>query len=110
MSSNLAMASPWAASFSRHILWKTWGMYTIREKGKNGTVEITSDFLIRTIKKRFRGDRETIPIRAITSVRHDRKVMKTDDVQVVTSGQVWEWKVKDAEKFVAELNQALASG
>ena len=85
-------------------------MYTIREKGKNGTLEITSDFLIRTIKKRLgKDDRETIPIRAITSVRHDRKVMKTDDVQVVTSGQVWEWKVKDAEKFVAELNQALAS-
>ena len=110
MSSNLAMTSPWAASFARRILWKTWGMYTIREKGRNGTVEITSDFLIRTIKRRFRGDRETIPIRAITSVRHDRKVMKTDDVQVVTSGQVWEWKVKDAEKFVTELNQALASG
>ena len=85
-------------------------MYRIREKGKNGTLEITSDFLIRTIKKRLgKDDRETIPIRAISSVRHDRKQMKTDDVQVVTSGQVWEWKVKNAEKFVAELNQALAS-
>ena len=85
-------------------------MYTIREKGKNGTLEITSDFLIRTIKKRLgKDDRETIPIRAISSVRHDRKRMKTDDVQVVTSGQVWEWKVKNAEKFAAELNQALAS-
>ena len=85
-------------------------MYTIREKGKNGTLEITSDFLIRTIKKRLgKDDRETIPIRAISSVRHDRKRMKTDDVQVVTSGQVWECKVKNAEKFVAELNQALAS-
>ena len=85
-------------------------MYTIREKGKNGTLEITSDFLIRTIKKRLgKDDRETIPIRAISSVRHDRKRMKTADVQVVTSGQVWEWKVKNAEEFVAELNQALAS-
>ena len=85
-------------------------MYRIREKGKNGTLEITSDLLIRTIRRRFRGDRETIPLREITSVRHDRKQMRTDDVQVVTSGQVWEWKVKNAEKFVAELNQALASG
>ena len=85
-------------------------MYTIREKGKNGTLEITSDFLIRTIKKRLgKDDRETIPIRAISSVRHDRKRMKPDDVQVVTSGQVWEWKVKNAEEFVADLNQALAS-
>ena len=84
-------------------------MYRIREQGKNGTLAITPDFLIRTINRRLRRDRETIPLRAITSVRHDRKRLKTDDVQVVTSGQVWVWKVKNAEKFVAELNQALAS-
>ena len=84
-------------------------MYRIREKGKNGTLEITSDLLIRTIRRRFRGERETIPLREITSVRHDQKQMRTDDVKVVTSGQVWEWKVKNAEEFVADLNQALAS-
>ena len=84
-------------------------MYRIREKGKNGTLEITSDLLIRTIRRRLRGEWETIPLREITSVRHDQKQMRTDDVKVVTSGQVWEWKVKNAEEFVADLNQALAS-
>ena len=85
-------------------------MWQIKESGRNGSVEITPDALIRTVKKRLgRDDRQMIPLRAISSVHHDRKRVKTDAVRIVTSAEVYEWKVTDAESFVEELHTAIAA-
>jgi hypothetical protein len=82
--------------------------YQIRESGKNGSVEIVDGALVRTISKRLgKDDRQMIPLKGISSVNHDRKRMKTDEVMVITSGASFTWKVSDADKFVAELNKAL---
>ena len=49
-------------------------MFTIREDGKNGTVEIAEGRIIRTRKKTMgKDDIQTIPVKAITAVSHDRK-------------------------------------
>ena len=87
------------------------GGYKIREGGKNGSVEIVEGTLVRTISKRLgKDDRQMIPLKGISSVNHDRKRMKTDDVTIITSGASFTWKVANADDFVAELNKALAEG
>ena len=85
-------------------------MWQIKESGKKWSVEITADALIRTVKKRLgKDDRQIIPLKAISSVHHDRKRLKTDEVRVITSGEVYEWKVSGADGFVEELNTAIAA-
>lgn len=50
--------------------------YMVREDGKNGTVEILDDRIIRTRKKRLgKDDTQTIPLKAISAVSHDRKTL-----------------------------------
>lgn len=79
----------------------------IREEGKNGTVEVTPTMITRTIAKRLgRDDKEMIPMKAISSARHDRKRLGTDVVTLHTSGKVFEWKIAksdQAEAMVAEI-------
>ncbi len=85
------------------------GGYEIREGGKNGSVEIVDGTLVRTISRRLgKDDRQMIPLKGISSVNHDRKRMKTDEVTIYTSGASFTWKVANADDFVAELNQAIA--
>ncbi len=79
--------------------------YMIREDGKNGTVEILDDRLVRERKKRMgKTDVQTIPLRSVTGVHHDRKTLGTDLVRLDVGGVSYEWKVKDAERMVAELH------
>jgi len=67
-------------------------MWQIRESGKNGSVEIQDGALIRIIKKRVgKDDRQTIPLKGITSVSHDRKRMKTDELVLPQYGH-WRWR------------------
>jgi hypothetical protein len=83
------------------------GNYTVREDGKNGSVEVTATMITRTIAKRLgRDDKEMIPMKAISSARHDRKRVGTDVVTLHTSGKVFEWKIAksdQAEAMVAEI-------
>lgn len=79
--------------------------YMIREEGKNGTVEILDDRLVRERKKRIgKTDVQTIPLRSVTGVHHDRRTLGTDLVRLDVGAVSYEWKVKDAEEMVAELH------
>jgi hypothetical protein len=79
--------------------------YMVREDGKNGTVEIFPDRIVRTRKKLVgKDDVQTFPIKAITGVSHDRKTIGTDQVLIQFGSVSYEWKVKDAEAMVAELH------
>jgi len=78
--------------------------YKIHESGRNGTVEVLNDRIVRTLKKRLgRDDTQTIPMRAVVAVHHDRRTGR-DKVRVDTSGQSYEWKVTDGKSLVEELN------
>jgi len=82
--------------------------YTVREEGKNGTVEVLPDRIVRTFKKLIgKDDVNTIPIKAVTSIHHDRKTLGTDLVRIQVGTVTYEWKVKDAEQMVAEVQQAM---
>ena len=84
--------------------------YMIREEGKNGTVEILEDRLVRERKKRIgKTDIQTIPLRSVTGVHHDRKTLGTDLVRLDVGAVSYEWKVKDAEEMVAELHSKIFS-
>ena len=82
--------------------------YTVREEGKNGTVEVLPDRIVRTFKKLIgKDDVNTIPIKAVTSIHHDRKTLGTDLVRIQVGTVTYEWKVKDAEQMVAEVQKAM---
>lgn len=84
--------------------------FTVREDGKNGTVRIEGTSIVRVISKRIgKDDVLTIPVRSVHGVFHDRKTLGTDVVRVQVGSVGHEWKVKDADGFVAALNGAVAS-
>lgn len=86
------------------------GTWKIRESGKNGTVQVMPDRLVRTLKKRIgKDDVQLIPIKHITSVHHDRKSLSTDKVLVQAGVTTYEWKVSKAESFVRAVNEAVFS-
>lgn len=83
-------------------------VYMIREEGKNGKVEVLEDRLIRTRSKLIgKDDVQTIPIKAITAVSHDRKTLGTDEVKLTVGSVSYEWKVRNAEEMVAELHSKM---
>lgn len=83
-------------------------VFQVREEGKNGRVEITADRLIRTRKKTVgKDDIQTIPLKAITSVSHDRKTLGTDIVHLTAGPISYEWKVANAEQMVAILHERM---
>lgn len=81
--------------------------FKIRESGKNGEVEVFPDRLVRTVKHRVtKNDVQVIPMKAITSIHHERKV-RTDKVLLQVGVITYEWKVKGAHRFVNLVNQAI---
>jgi len=84
------------------------GTYVVREDGKNGSVEVTPTMIVRTIKKRLgRDDQEMIPMKAISSARHDRKRVGTDVVTLHTSGKVFEWKIAKSDQAAAMVAEVM---
>jgi len=82
--------------------------YMVREDGKNGTVEVLEDRIVRTRKKTFgKDDVQTIPIKSVTAVSHDRKTLGTDQVLLQVGSVSYEWKVRNAEAMVADLHSRM---
>ena len=80
--------------------------FTIRESGKNETVKVSDDRIERTVKNRItKNDHQMIPLRIVTSVHQDRKTVRTDKARVVVGIETYEWKVKNAEKFVRAVKE-----
>ena len=79
--------------------------FTVRESGRNGTVQVFDDRLERTLKNRItKNDIQIFPLKSITSVHQDRKMVRTDKVRVVVGIETYEWKIKNAETFVRLVN------
>lgn len=84
--------------------------YKIHERGRNGSVEVLEDRIVRTLRRRLgREDTQTIAFRAITAVHHDRRVGR-DRVRIETSRASYEWKVTDGAGLVEELNAKMYPG
>ncbi|MGI9528767.1 MAG: hypothetical protein ACR2NG_03580 [Acidimicrobiia bacterium] len=82
--------------------------FMIREAGKNGSVEVFDDRLVRTIKNRItKNDQQIFPLKSVTSVHQDRKMLRTDKVRMTVGIETYEWKVKDAERFVKVVNERI---
>jgi hypothetical protein len=82
--------------------------FIIREAGKNGTIQVFDDRLERTLKNRItKNDQQIFPLKNVTSVHQDRKMMRTDKVKVVIGIETYEWKVKNAEAFVSLVNEKI---
>lgn len=84
------------------------GDYKVREEGKNGTVQVLPDRLVRTVKKHLgRDDTQTIPMKAIHEVKIERKIGRGDTVKVTTSASTYEWKCGDAQALHDEIQTHL---
>ena len=71
-------------------------------------VLISADRLVRTRKKLAgKDDVQTIPIKSITGVHHDRKTLGTDLVKLDVGSVSYEWKVSNAERMVAALHSRM---
>lgn len=82
--------------------------YAVREAGKNGTVEVLPDRIVRTFKKRLgKDDVQTIPVRGVTGVHHDRKRVGADVVTVSVGPTTYIWKTGQASALVDEMNRAI---
>ena len=82
--------------------------FKIREDGKNGTVEVQADRIIRTRKKTMgKDDVQTIPIKSISGIHHDRKTLGTDLVKLDVGSISYEWKVAGAERMVAAIHSRM---
>lgn len=82
--------------------------FNIREDGKNGTVEVFADRIVRTRKKRVgKDDHQTIPMKSISGVHHNRKTVGTDIVKLDVGSVSYEWKVSNAEAMVAALHERM---
>ncbi len=92
-------------------------MYMIREKGRNGTLEVSPSFLVRTLhwkeppnfwtRRKRREDREVIPLESIAYVKHRPNRFRSDTVTIATPGSVRRWKVTHAADLVDELNRSM---
>jgi hypothetical protein len=83
-------------------------IFKIREDGKNGTVEVQADRIIRTRKRSMgKDDVQTIPIKAISGIHHDRKTLGTDLVKLDIGSVSYEWKVSGAERMVATIHSRM---
>ena len=79
--------------------------FAIREDGKNGSVTVFPDRLVRTRKKLAgKNDVQTIPMKSVTGVHHDRKTLGTDMVKLDVGSVSYEWKVSNGERMVAVLH------
>lgn len=84
------------------------GTYIVREDGKNGSVEVTPTMITRTVKKRLgRDDQEMIPMKSISSAKHDRKRMGTDVVTLHTSGKTFEWRIAKSDQAQAMVDEIM---
>jgi hypothetical protein len=82
--------------------------FIIREAGKNGSVQVFDDRLERTLKNRItKNDIQIIPLRSVTSVSQDRKMVRTDKVKLVVGIETHMWRVKNAEAFVRVVNERI---
>ena len=81
------------------------GEYSISEDGRNGSVRFEPGRLVRTVKKRIgKDDVQTIPVKAITSVQVDRKMVGKPVVTIATGAVSYEWKMARGEDFKTELD------
>lgn len=84
-------------------------MHKIKEDGRNGTVEVQGDRIVRTIKKMVgRDDTQTIPVKSVHEVKVDRRLGRSDVVTLRTSVASYEWKTSEAEALAEEILGVMA--
>jgi hypothetical protein len=82
--------------------------YKVREEGKNGTVQVLPDRIVRTIKKHLgRDDTQTIPLKAVHEVKIERRIGRGDTVKIATSAGSYEWKSGAAQALHDEIQSHL---
>ena len=82
--------------------------FTIKENGKNGSIEVSETGLTRKDKKLIGRDNTTfINYSRINSVTHVSKMIGADNVEVVVGGDVYVWKCADASKLATLINDKL---
>ena len=84
-------------------------MFTIKESGKNGTVEITAKGLVRTIKRTLgKDDTQFFPWSAISHTHLDRKRMGSDTLTVYVGTRTYEWKATQAADLAETVNERIS--
>ena len=79
--------------------------FTVKEDGKNGTIEAAANGLTRTTKKLVGRDNTTfINYSRIDHVTHISKMVGSDIAEVSVGGTVYAWKCANAAELVDLIN------
>ena len=84
-------------------------MHTIKEDGKNGTIEVTPKGLRRVIKKLVgKNDEQFFPWTAISHTHLNRKMVGANVLTVYVGPRTYEWKCSTAEALADAINQNIS--
>ena len=78
--------------------------YEIKEEGRNGSVEIDGNTIVRRFTKTLGNDDiQQIPLSGVTGVEVDNRPMRSDILTLHVNQQSYTWKMPDAQAFADEV-------
>lgn len=83
-------------------------VHTVREDGRNGSVAVYNDRIVRQIRKWVGStDTQTIPMKAISGIHLDRRTLGSNVLHVTVGARTYEWKSPTAEALADQINAAI---
>lgn len=78
--------------------------FEIKEEGRNGSVEIDGNTIVRRFTKTLGNDDiQQIPLSGVTGVEVDNRPMRSDMLTLHVNQQSYIWKMPDAQAFADEI-------
>ncbi len=82
--------------------------YEIKEEGRNGSVEVDGNMIVRTFERTLgKDDVQQIPLSGVTGVEVDNRPMRSDMLTLHVNQQSYTWKMPEAQAFADEVMASL---
>lgn len=78
--------------------------YEIKEEGRNGSVEVDGNMIVRTFERTLgKDDIQRIPLAQVTGVEVDNQNLRSDLLTLRVGPDSYTWTMPDAEAFASEV-------
>lgn len=82
--------------------------YEIKEEGRNGSVEVDGNVIVRTHERTLgKDDVQRIPLSQVTGVEVDNQNLRSDLLTLRVGPDTYTWKMPEAEAFATEVLAAM---
>ena len=83
--------------------------YEIKEEGRNGSVEIEGNAIVRTHERTLgKDDVQHIPLSQVTGVEVDNQNLRSDLLTLRVGPDTYTWKMPEAQAFADEVLAAMS--